>query len=100
MAKSFGLSAVYHAVVVLNLSWLNNVTACALFFWWFLDNARIRNTTLLEQILSKEFIADNLHLSATAALRIGCFPISLALTLPCNAAIPLHFLYLGTMYAS
>ena len=72
-ATTLGLS-VYHATIVLNLSWLNNVTASAvLSFRWLLDAHRLQGTTDWQRIKSKEFAAYNLHLSATGALGIWLF---------------------------
>jgi hypothetical protein len=72
-ANTFGLS-VYHATIVLYLSWINNITACAiLLFHWLLDSIRIRDTSNWQRIASKEFAAYSLHLSATGALGIWLF---------------------------
>jgi hypothetical protein len=72
-ANTFGLS-VYHAAIVLYLSWINNITACAiLLFRWFLDSIRLRGTSHWQRIASKEFAAYSLHLSATGALGIWLF---------------------------
>ena len=72
-ATTLGLS-VYHATIVLNLSWLNNITASAvLSFRWLLDTHQLRGTTNWQRIRSKEFAAYNLHLSATGALGIWLF---------------------------
>jgi hypothetical protein len=72
-ASTLGLS-VYHAIIVLYLSWLNNVTACAvLSFRWMLDTHQLRGTTHWQRIKSKEFAAYTLHLSATGALGIWLF---------------------------